>query len=135
MVYISRTRDPAFYFNASPETILLAKRLRNYMTACEKILWDRLRRKNIRGVKFRRQHPISFYIADFYCHEARLVIEVDGQIHKRRKHIDHDKNRTAEMDRYDIKVIRVTNEEIKYHVVNVMQKIRREIQERLKSLK
>jgi very-short-patch-repair endonuclease len=47
------------------------------MTPCEKILWQHLRTNNLAGLRFRRQHPIRFYIADFYCHAARLVIEVD----------------------------------------------------------
>jgi very-short-patch-repair endonuclease len=95
------------------------------------MLWERLRRKNIRGVKFRRQHPIEFYIADFYCHEARLVIEVDGPYHDRPDQKELDNNRTAELDRFDIKVIRFTNEEIKNHIGSVMSRIRNQIDHRL----
>ena len=83
MAYLGKTREPSYFFYAKPETIEFAKSLRRDMTPCEKLLWERLRRKNIRGVKFRRQHPIEYYIADFYCHEARLVIEVDGPVHER----------------------------------------------------
>lgn len=54
--------------------------LRNRMTHAEQILWDELR-INEWKLKFRRQHPISLYIVDFYCHRLKLVIEVDGSIH------------------------------------------------------
>ena len=82
MAYIGKTREPSFQFYADQTTIDLSKELRRKMTPYEKVLWQRLRTKKIVGFKFRRQHPIKFYIADFYCHEARLVIEVDGPIGK-----------------------------------------------------
>jgi len=61
------------------------------------------------GWKFRRQHPILYYIADFYCHEYRLVIEVDGGIHQidRQKH--NDINRSAELESRGIRIIRFRN--------------------------
>jgi very-short-patch-repair endonuclease len=58
-----------------------AKVLRKTMTDAEILLWKALRNRRLNGFKFRRQHPIKGFIADFYCHEARLVIEVDGEIH------------------------------------------------------
>ena len=82
MAYIGKTREPAFQFYADQTTIDLAKKLRRKMTPYEKALWQRLRTHKIAGFKFRRQHPIKFYIADFYCHEARLVVEVDGPMVK-----------------------------------------------------
>jgi len=82
------------------------------MTGAEKILWKELKNRNLNGLKFRRQHPIHFYIADFYCHEKRLVIEVDGEIHKRRAVKEHDENRSAELDRLGINVIRFTNDQV-----------------------
>ncbi|TSA28179.1 MAG: endonuclease domain-containing protein, partial [Bacteroidetes bacterium] len=120
MAYLGKTRTPSYFYHADAETIEFAKRLREKMTPCEKTLWERLRRKNLRGVKFRRQHPIEYYIADFYCHEARLVIEVDGPIHEKEEQKLHDENRTAELDRFDIKGIRFPNEEIKNHIGSVM---------------
>jgi len=100
------------------------------MTPAEKILWKRLRKHNIMGVKFRRQHPIEFYVADFYCHEARLVIEVDGPFHDESLQRSHDECRTAEIERFDIKVIRFTNLEVKNHIGKVLHRIRTEINER-----
>ena len=63
------------------ELVKNARELRRNMTRAEIILWSRLRSKNIDGYKFRRQQPIFNYIVDFYCHELKLIIEVDGEIH------------------------------------------------------
>ena len=130
MAYLGKTRIPEFLYNSDGETAEFAKLLRKRMTLCEKVLWERLRRKNILGVRFRRQHPIGFYIADFYCHELSLVIEVDGEIHKRKEQKEHDENRSSEIDRLGIRVIRFTNNEIRNHIGQVMQKIRSEISQR-----
>lgn len=81
MVNLQKTRGPSCFYHASQGTIEFAQRIRKKMTPSEKVLWERLRRKNIRGVKFRRQHPVEFFMTDFYCHEARLVIGVDGPYH------------------------------------------------------
>jgi very-short-patch-repair endonuclease len=131
MAYLGKTIKFASYYDANENLCDFAKVLRKKMTKSEKILWQVLRRKNIRGVKFRRQHPIEYYVADFYCHEARLVVEVDGPIHKRKDRIEHDLNRTAELDRLGIKVIRFTNEQVKTQLNNVMKTIREEIIKRL----
>jgi very-short-patch-repair endonuclease len=130
MAFLGKTRIPEFLYNSDGETAGFVKLLRKRMTPCEKVLWERLRRKNILGKRFRRQHPIGFYIADFYCHDLCLVIEVDGEIHQRKEQKEHDENRSAEMDRLGIKVIRFTNDEIKYHIGQVMQKIRSEISQK-----
>ena len=63
------------------ELVRNARVLRNNMTRAEIILWSRLRSRKINGYKFRRQQPIFNYIVDFYCHELKLIIEVDGEIH------------------------------------------------------
>ena len=59
----------------------LAQNLRKNQTKAESFLWELLRRKQLNNLKFRRQHPIGDYIADFYCPEKNLVIELDGSIH------------------------------------------------------
>ena len=71
-----------------------AMELRRTMTEAEIILWNELRNKKLNGYKFRRQHPIKNYVADFYCHEARLVVEVDGEIHKDESTKEYDEKRT-----------------------------------------
>ena len=68
------------FYGAGPIIFQRAEELRNKMTAAEKIIWDAIH-INEWHLKFRRQHPISDYIADFYCHEIKLVIEIDGDIH------------------------------------------------------
>ena len=88
-----------------------ARDLRKRETKTEKILWSLLSNKKL-GVKFRRQHPISQFIADFYCHELKLVIEVDGEIHLHKENIEYDKMRTSVFNDHGISVIRFTNREI-----------------------
>lgn len=76
-----------------PEKLLLkAKELRQTQTPAEEILWECLRASRLCNTKFRRQHNIGQYIADFYCHAARLVIEVDGEIHEMQKERDCDRD-------------------------------------------
>ncbi len=101
------------------------------MTSAERILWERLRNKQVLNLRFRRQHPIDIFIADFYCHQVRLVIEVDGKIHESQK--EYDIGRSAELERYYIKVIRFTNEEGEYDIENVIEKISTTIMHRIKS--
>ncbi|MND89107.1 endonuclease domain-containing protein [Solitalea canadensis] len=62
------------FFGAGPLIFERAKYLREHMTIAEKIIWEKISKKQL-GVKFRRQHPIANYIADFYCHSAKLVVE------------------------------------------------------------
>ena len=76
MAFIGKTRDPAFQYYADQTTLDLARRLRRKLTPSERKLWQSLRSNKITGFKFRRQHPVNYYIADFYCHQAKLVIEV-----------------------------------------------------------
>ena len=81
------------------------------------------------GFPFRRQHPIEFYIADFYCHKLRLVIEVDGEIHTENEIQSHDEGRTGELERFGIKVIRFTNIQILHDSDLVVGKINASIKE------
>ena len=123
--------EKTMYFKATPATLEAARILRKNMTHCEKLLWERLKGKQIGGHRFRRQHPIYFFIADFYCHEARIVIEIDGEIHDGQK--DYDDGRSAEMEKYDIRVIRFTNKEVEENIENVISRIREIVSERIKS--
>ena len=119
------------YYGAKPETFEAARILRENMTQYEKLLWDRLKQKQVCGLRFRRQHPIDFFIADFYCHEARLVVEIDGEIHECQK--EYDDGRSAEMERFYIKVIRFKNSDVKNNINRVISKIEVEIKSRIKS--
>ena len=93
------------------------------MTSSERMLWEKLKNRKLEGYKFRRQHPLGFYIADFYCHEKRLVVEVDGGIHNKPDNSENDKNRTAELDRFGVTVIRFSNKEVTTNLQDVLQKI------------
>jgi very-short-patch-repair endonuclease len=98
------------YYGAKPELFRLAERMRKKPTEAEKVLWKSLKGFRREGFIFRRQHPIEFFIADFYCHKIKLVVEVDGDIHLNEENIEYDNSRTGELERYGIKIIRYTNE-------------------------
>ena len=93
------------------------------MTPAEKVLWDKLRSKALDGYKFRRQHPISKYITDFYCHSLKLVIEIDGNIHDLEDQIEYDAGREFELQELGLKVLRFTNEEVLQSPEKVLNKI------------
>lgn len=119
------------YFRAKPGTLQTARLLRKNMTDSERLLWKRLKRKQVLGLRFRRQHPIDIFIADFYCHEERLVIEIDGEIHK--GHVEYDDGREAEIEKFNIKVIRFFNEEIFEDIDTVINKIEAVVKSRILS--
>jgi len=108
---------------ATGEIFNFARTLRKDQTEAEKILWGHLRNKRLGGYKFRRQHPIKNYIADFYCHEARLVIEVDGKIHTAHDQQVYDEGRTYNLREEGVKVIRFRNEEITNDIGFVLERI------------
>jgi very-short-patch-repair endonuclease/methylase of polypeptide subunit release factors len=105
-----------------PEALLLkARELRKNQTSAEEILWQCLRDRRLGALKFRRQHNIGQFIADFYCHEARLVIEADGGIHTTQVEKDADRDRW--MTANSFKVLRFNNEEILDNISAVLAKI------------
>lgn len=113
----------SMFYNAKPHIFEKAKVLRKNMTDSEEKLWQFLRGKKILGLRFRTQHPIDVFIADFYCHPLKLVIEVDGGIHKSRYQKEYDIGREAELAELEILVIRFTNEEIENDISQVMNEI------------
>jgi very-short-patch-repair endonuclease len=116
------------FYGAKPDLFEKARSLRKNMTASELLLWNKLR-KNQLGVRFKSQHPIDVYIADFYCHAVKLVVEVDGESHKNKK--EYDEDRTAELENFGITVIRFTNTEI----LNEMDRVLSVINDKILSLK
>jgi len=110
-------------FGASPEIFIRAKELRKNMTKAEKLLWEELKGKKLGGYKFRNQHPISKFIIDFYCHNKRLGIEIDGAIHNTKGHKFYDNDRTGILNDFGIKILRFKNEE----VFNDLEKVKSEI--------
>ena len=108
--------------NVTSQKVQRARELRKNMTEAEKVLWQSLRANRLNGWHFRRQQIIGGFIADFYCHAAALVVEIDGEIHLSQQ--EYDKERSELIRRqYDIEVMRFTNEEIKDHLPQVLQKI------------
>jgi len=130
MVYIDKGREYLLHLDAGESVFNKAHSLRKSMTDAEKMLWNELKNRKFMGLKFRRQHPIHRYIGDFYCHEKRLIIEVDGEIHDQEETNEHDLNRTAELDRLGISVIRFRNEQ----VFNQLNQVLHEIAKHLESM-
>ena len=87
-----------------------ARTLRKHMTPAEDILWRRLRGSRFHGAKFRRQVPFDRYVADFYCHAAKLVVELDGKQHD--WFVDYDDGRTEVIENFGVRVLRFTNAEV-----------------------
>jgi very-short-patch-repair endonuclease len=93
-----------------PKTKANSRRLRREMTIPERLLWGKLRGGRVAGLKFRRQYPIDQYIADFYCHAHRLVIELDGDSHIGTA--AYDGRREAHLAGQRIRVMRFSNEDV-----------------------
>ena len=88
------------------------RELRKKQTSAEALLWQLLRNRQLLGFKFRRQHQFGDYVADFYCHDAQLVIECDGSVHEPNEQWHHDRNRDAYMIAQGLRVLRFANDRI-----------------------
>jgi len=100
-----------------------ARQLRRKMTDTESVLWYHLKNRNLNNLKFRRQVPKGPYILDFYCPEKNLVIEVDGGQHFSKKHINHDRERTAFLQKHQLFILRYSNNDILKNIDSVLQDI------------
>ncbi len=113
-------KEEGMHAGASPDKFAFARILRKAETPQEKKLWRfLLTRPN--GFKFRRQHPFKHYILDFYCHRAKLVIELDGRQHI--SNIRYDNDRTKIIEGYGLKVIRFENSEVDNSFGKIKEKI------------
>lgn len=106
-----------------PRLVGIARNLRRKQTPAEKILWKNLSRRQMAGLKFRRQQPVGRYIVDFVCFEQNFVIEVDGGHHGTKENLDRDKNRDAWLEQEGYRVIRVSNRDVKTNLDGVLQTI------------
>ncbi len=113
------------FYDAKPHLFEKAKALRKNMTEAERLLWSGLSKKQLAGFRFKAQHPIDIFIADFYCHALKLVIEVDGGVHNSSDQKLYDEGRTAELEAYGIKVVRFTNDAVQNHIESVLMEILR----------
>ncbi len=122
------------FYGANPILFELAEELRAKMTPAEKILWNAIK-INEWHLKFRRQHPVSIYIADFYCHQVKLVIELDGGYHDNKEVKIYDEARENDIKKFDISVLRFKNEEVFNNLENVLNKIAATINNLKKDIK
>lgn len=107
-----------------PSDILqYAKKLRGTQTDAENLLWYLLRNRRFCGFKFRRQHPVGGYIIDFYCHEARLAIELDGGGHAVEDKVAYDSQRTKELEGTGIRILRFWNNDLLQDTEAVLEAI------------
>ena len=103
------------FYGAKSSIFSKARNLRLNETEPERILWEHLGQNKLLGFRFKRQHPIAGYIVDFYCHKAKLVIEIDGESHQHQ--LEYDLNRTAVINEFDIKVIRFSNDDVRNRIL------------------
>ena len=99
------------------------RELRSSSTRAERRLWSRLRGWQLHGFKFRRQHPVGTFIVDFYCHEAKLAIEIDGGQHAEENQSVYDEKRTADLQGKGITVLRFWNIDVLRNVQGVLETI------------
>ncbi len=86
-------------------------------------MWELLRDRRLRHLKFRRQSPISIFIADFYCYELRLVVELDGGVHETQRQAAHDENRDIYLRSLDCTVLRFSNRQVFEEANAVLERI------------
>ena len=108
---------------AAQYIVELCRSLRREQTDAEEVLWQVLRAKRFFGLKFRRQHPIGRYIADFYCRAARLVIELDGPVHDETEQKLYDGVREREIRARDLNVIRFRNHNVLENLEGTLSEI------------
>ena len=120
----ARTNTPKAIYD---KTKLLSREMRSNPTAAENHLWQRLRKEQVLGFKFRRQYTIERFIVDFYCTAARLVIEVDGGIHDEQQ--EADQFRTAFLESLGLRVLRFTNGDVLQRTDAVIERIAEMLQE------
>ena len=105
-----------------------AQVLRRQMTPQEKLLWQNLRGNHLDNLHFRRQVTIDGFIADFYCHEVGIVLEVDGAVHRNQQ--EYDKLRDQIIAARGLRILRFTNHEVETKMTAVLSRIREAVKKR-----
>src|SRR3989339_1104716 len=105
--------------------IFIAKKLRKTSTKAEALLWKYLSNRGMCGFKFRRQHPMSGFILDFFCPSEKLGIEIDGEIHLKQK--EYDAARQNIIESKGVKILRFKNEQVFNDLNEVLKQIKRSI--------
>jgi len=112
----------------NPKLKELARKLRNDSTLGEILLWNELKNKH-HGYDFHRQKPLLNYIVDFYCYELNLVIEVDGHYHNHKEKAETGNIRDQELAKYDLTVVRFSENEVRKDMLNVLRTLERYVVE------
>ncbi|MDP2982435.1 MAG: DUF559 domain-containing protein [Candidatus Latescibacter sp.] len=116
------------YKKYSPRYVIeIARKLRLEMTEAETLIWSHINNKQIDGFRFRNQHPIGRYIADFYCHDLKLIIEIDGGIHNECK--EYDGNRDGYLQAGGYTILLFTNNQVTSEIDSVLETIRTKARE------
>ena len=116
-------------FSVDPRLLDLAREMRKKPAPAEQKLWYCLRSRRLNGFKFRRQHPVDCYVADYYCAEARLIVEFDGESHIGRE--QEDAVRTARLNELGYAVVRYSNVDVHENIEGVLLTILKECEERV----
>src|SRR5687768_12992541 len=103
--------EKKMFYKANPLIFAKAKELRNNVTHAEMVLWGYLKTRPL-GYKFRRQHPLGIYIADFFCYKLKLIIEIDGSVHEKEEVKKNDERRQKIIEAEGIRVVRFANDEV-----------------------
>lgn len=111
-------------YSNHPATKEYRRLLRMTETSTERMLWKRLRGKQLDGYRFRQQHGFGPYVLDFYCPSIRLCIELDGGVHNDEKVKQKDEERTVFLKQDRIQVLRFRNEEVEQNIEHVLERIK-----------
>ena len=129
MKKLKPNHDEGMWKGAPSDSFSKAQFLRRNETIAEKLLWEKLRNNQLEGLKFRRQHPVNIYIADFYCHKFKLIIELDGDYHDQEEQKQKDEVRTEVLRLNGLKIIRFKNEEVEQDINQVLTTIKNKIEQ------
>ena len=99
----------------------IARKLRRKQTSSEAILWEALRDRKLENRKFRRQHPVGSFVVDFYCHQERLAVEIDGEIHDTQQEADRERQEIIEL--LEIRFVRVTRHQVETDLPTTLKTI------------
>lgn len=105
----------------SSEIVRRARELRKTATSAEALLWEFVRDRRLAGFKFRRQHPVGRFVADFYCAELSLIIELDGGVHDDPDQVERDRCRTEILNANHYHLLRFSNSQILDHPETVLE--------------
>src|SRR5258706_13069581 len=124
--------DRSMFYGASGDIFAKAKALRLNTTETEKLLWEKIGQNQLSRFRFKRQHPIAHYIVDFYCHKAKLIIELDRGYHNEADQMINDEFRTDELTDLGLMVLRFSNEEVRSRMEAAIKRISDYLNENLK---